>query len=442
MVLAQEGVELAIDAVERARTFLDQGRADLDGVRSGEVCDIGVAAAVDTADGNHVDQSFARLVERMDLRQRPARAAGDTASEVHLEVVVAVPMLAEAMNMATKRRPRQETQIVQTLPLNRGNMAVVIAARAFCAILLFALGGAPVAFAQEAGQRTFDSVTAATDAFAAAVRNHDEAAMLAILGPSAKDLISSGDPVADRNKQDTFSLNYIGLHQFAAASDGHTFLYIGPNNWPTPIPLQKNASSQWYFDSDYGRQEILYRRIGANELNVIKVCGAIVEAQRDYYNAFHDGASVHQYTARFRSSPGTQDGLYWEVKPGAQPPESPLGPLVAEAAAEGYQHHASGEPHPFHGYVYRLLTSQGPNAPGGAANYIVDGKMTGGFALVAYPVKYRDSGVMTFIVNQDGQVYQKDLGPDTAQIATDMVAYDPDPTWQLTNKATVTAQTK
>ena len=141
--------------------------------------------------------------------------------------------------------------------------------------------------------------------------------MLAILGPSAKDLISSGDPVADRNKQDTFSLNYIGLHQFAAASDGRTFLYIGPNNWPTPIPLQKNASSQWYFDSDYGRQEILYRRIGANELNVIKVCGAIVEAQRDYYNAFHDGASVHQYTQRFRSSPGTQDGLYWDVKPGA-----------------------------------------------------------------------------------------------------------------------------
>ena len=373
-------------------------------------------------------------------------AAGEGLTAVageHLMAAVAVePMLAEATDMGTKRRRQQETQMVQALPRNRENMAVAIASRAFCAMLLIALGSAPIAFAQEAGQRTFNSVTAATDAFAAAVRNHDESAMLAILGPSAKDLISSGDPVADRNKQDTFSLNYIGLHQFAAASDGRTFLYIGPNNWPTPIPLQKNASSQWYFDSDYGRQEILYRRIGANELNVIKVCGAIVEAQRDYYNAFHDGASVHQYAQRFRSSPGTQDGLYWDVKPGAQPPESPLGPLVAQAAAEGYQHHTSDEPHPFHGYVYRLLTSQGPNAPGGATNYIIDGKMTGGFALVAYPVKYRDSGVMTFIVNQDGQVYQKDLGPDTAQIATDMVAYDPDASWQPTNKATVTAQTK
>jgi hypothetical protein len=353
----------------------------------------------------------------------------------------AVP-LAEVTDMATKRRHQQETRMFQALPRVRESIAVALALRASCAILLVALSSAPLAFAQEAGQRTFNSVTAATDAFAAAVRNHDESAMLAILGPSARDLISSGDPVADRNKQDTFSLNYIGLHQFAAASDGRTFLYIGPNNWPTPIPLQKNASSQWYFDSDYGRQEILYRRIGANELNVIKVCAAIVEAERDYYNAFHDGASVHQYTARFRSSPGTQNGLFWEVKPGAQPPESPLGPLVAEAAAEGYQHDTSGEPHPFHGYVYRLLTSQGPNAPGGAAKYIVDGKMTGGFALVAYPVKYRDSGVMTFIVNQDGQVYQKDLGPDTAQLATDMVAYDPDATWQPTNKATVTAQTK
>jgi Protein of unknown function (DUF2950) len=149
-----------------------------------------------------------------------------------------------------------------------------------------------------------------------------------------------------------------------------------------------------------------------------KVCAAISDAQRDYYAALHDGASGHQYAQRLRSTAGTQDGLFWEVKAGAQP-ESPLGPLVAEAASEGYQHHATGQPHPFHGYLYRLLTSQGANAPGGARNYIIDGKMTGGFALVAYPVSYRDSGVMTFIVNRDGQIYQKDLGPNTGQTASE-----------------------
>jgi hypothetical protein len=304
----------------------------------------------------------------------------------------------------------------------------------------FALGlvHARAASAQEPGQKTFNSATEASDAFAAAVGNHDEAAMLAILGPSGRDLISSGDPVADQNKQDTFAANYHASHQFAAAGDGRTFLYIGPGNWPTPIPLQKNGS-QWYFDTNYGKQEILYRRIGADELNVIKVCAAIVDAQRDYYAALHDGASEHQYAQRFRSTAGTQDGLYWEINAGAQP-ESPLGPLVAEAASEGYQHHATGQPHPFHGYIYRLLTSQGANAPGGAKNYVVDGKMTGGFGLVAYPVSYRDSGVMTFIVNQDGQIYQKDLGPNTDQIAGEMMAYDPDATWQTVSKATVAAQ--
>ncbi len=170
---------------------------------------------------------------------------------------------------------------------------------------------------------------------------------------------------------------------------------------------------------------------------MIKVCAAIADAQRDYYAALHDGASEHQYAQRFRSTAGKQDGLFWEVQAGT--PESPLGPLLAEAAIEGYQHHATGQPHPFHGYVYRLLTSQGPNAPGGAKNYIVDGKMTGGFGLVAYPIAYRDSGVMTFIVNQDGQIYQKDLGPDTGQIASEMVTYNPDATWQPVNQATAAA---
>lgn len=329
--------------------------------------------------------------------------------------------------------------MLQSIDTTRRSMAGWLALRVLLVSVILALGSVRAALAQAPGQKTFNSITEATDAFAAAVQNHDEAAMLAILGPSGQDLISSGDTVADQKNQDAFVTKYRASHQFAAAGDGRTFLYIGPENWPTPIPLKQNGS-QWYFDTDYGKQEILYRRIGFNELNVIKVCAAIGDAQRDYYAALHDGASEHQYAQRFRSTAGTQDGLFWEVKAGAEP-ESPLGPMVAEAASEGYQHHAAGSsaPHPFNGYIYRMLTSQGASAPGGARNYIVDGKMTGGFALVAYPVSYRDSGVMTFIVNQDGQVYQKDLGPNTDQIAGEMVSYDPDATWEPVNKATVSA---
>jgi len=311
-----------------------------------------------------------------------------------------------------------------------------LAPRMMWVSLLIGLAGAPATWAQQPGQKTFSSVSEATDALAAASGNHDEAAMLAILGPSGQELISSGDPVADQKKETTFAANYRASHQFLATGDDRTFLYIGPENWPTPIPLRQSGS-RWFFDTDYGKQEILYRRIGADELNVMKVLAAIVEAQRDYYGALHDGAAEHQYAQKFRSTAGTQDGLFWKVT-GSQP-ESPLGPLVAEAAGEGYHHHTPGSvtPHPFHGYLYQMLTGQGANAPGGARSYLVNGKMTGGFALVAYPASYRDSGVMTFIVNQDGQIYQKDLGSDTEKIASEMVTYDPDSTWQAVSKATV-----
>jgi Protein of unknown function (DUF2950) len=346
--------------------------------------------------------------------------------------------MVKAAVMATNRRWR-EKPILQPIDGSRRSMTGWLALPLLWFCLALGLGSVHAALAQEPGQKTFNSATEATDAFAAAVQNHDEAAMLAILGPSGRDLISSGDRVADQNNQDAFAAKYRASHQFAAAGDGRTFLYIGTENWPTPIPLKKTGS-QWYFDTNYGKQEILYRRIGSNELNVIKVCAAISDAERDYYAALHDGASEHQYARKFRSTAGTQDGLFWEVKAGAQP-ESPLGPLIAEAASEGYQHHATGSlaPHPFHGYIYRMLTSQGVNAPGGARNFIVDGKMAGGFALVAYPVSYRDSGVMTFIVNQDGEIYQNDLGSNTDQIASEMVAYNPDATWQPVNKATVSA---
>jgi hypothetical protein len=377
---------------------------------------------------------LAMAVESMAVVEADAAAA----AEVMAVTAEEAENTGERATMAINRRWRGKAML-QPIDGNRKNTSVWLALRVVWISLILGLGSAPAVLAQEPGQKTFNSAVEATDAFAATVQNHDEAAMLAILGRSGQDLISSGDPVADRNKQNTFATKYSASHQFAAAGDGRTFLYIGPENWPTPIPLRKNGD-QWYFDTDYGKQEILYRRIGSDELNVIKVCAAIADAQRDYYGALHDGASVHQYAQRFRSTPGTQDGLYWEVKAGAQPPESPLGPLVAQAAIEGYQHHSTGEPHPFHGYVYRLLTSQGVNAPGGARSYIADGKMIGGFALGAYPVSYRDSGVMTFIANQDGQVYQKDLGPNTAELASEMLAYDPDATWQPVNEANVAAQ--
>jgi hypothetical protein len=341
----------------------------------------------------------------------------------------------EAGVMAANRRSREKA-MRQAIDADQRGTAGWLALRVLWVSLVLGLGCAQAALAQEPGQKTFNSATEASDGFAAAAQDHNEAAMLAILGPSGRDVISSGDPVADKEHQDAFATKYRASHQFAAAGDRRTFLYIGAENWPTPIPLRQNGS-QWYFDTVYGKQEILYRRIGSNELNVIKVCAAIADAQRDYYAALHDGASEHQYAQRFRSTAGMQDGLFWEVQAGT--PESPLGPLVGEAAIEGYQHHATGQPHPFHGYVYRLLTSQGPNAPGGAKNYITDGKMTGGFALIAYPVEYRASGVMTFIINQDGQIYQKDLGPNTDQIAREMVAYNPDAMWQPVNKASVAA---
>jgi hypothetical protein len=291
--------------------------------------------------------------------------------------------------------------------------------------LMVGLGSFGAALAQETGQRTFATPQAAAAALAAAAETNNEQEMMAILGPSAQNLISSGDPVADHRRHEFFARRYQEMHQFASDSEGRVFLYVGAESWPTPIPLEKRAD-RWYFDTAYGKKEVLYRRIGFNERYAIKVCQAIVNAQREYYGSLH-GDSVHQYAQRFRSTSGTQDGLFWTTKQGE--PQSPLGPLVAEASRQGYQHHTGGQPHPFHGYIYGLLENQGASAPGGAKSYVVDGKMSGGFALVAYPATYRDSGVMTFLVNQDGQIYQKDLGPQTEQIASTMTAYNPDDTW-------------
>jgi hypothetical protein len=344
-----------------------------------------------------------------------------------------------ATPMTTDRRLREQA-MRRAVGANRNRTTGWQAIRVLSVCLAVGLGSSGAALAQQAGQKTFASAAEAADTLDTAVQNHDQAATLAILGPTGQDLISSGDAVADKNRQDSFAARYSTSHQFAASGDGRTFLYIGTENWPTPIPLRQNGS-HWYFDTDYGKRESLYRQIGSDELNVIRVCAAVVDAQREYHDALHDGASEHQYAQRFRSTEGTQNGLFWEVKTGAQQ-ESPLGSLVAEAAYDGYQHQASGQPHPFYGYIYRLLTSQGANASGGPRSYIVDGKMTGGFAMVAYPASDRDSGLMTFIDNQEGQVYQKDLGTDTGQIAGDMMACDPDATWQPANAAATVSASK
>lgn len=303
------------------------------------------------------------------------------------------------------------------------------------AVIGLAIGLSPcrAVFAQDPGQKMFSSPEDAAAALDAAMKNDSDQQVLAILGSSAQSLITSGDAITDKANRANFIKRYDQLHQFTTAGDGRVFLYIGEDNWPTPIPI-KQSGSQWYFDTAYGKEEILYRNIGWNELKVIRVCKAIVEAEHDYYSKTHDGSSAHQYTQKFSSTPGTQNGLYWQVSAGQQP-ESPLGPLVAEAAAEGYPHQTARTERPFHGYVYRLLTRQGADAPGGAKDYIVNGQMTGGFAVVAYPVSYRVTGVMTFIVNQDGQIFQKDLGADTDSIASAMTEYNPDSTWTAVSES-------
>ena len=283
-----------------------------------------------------------------------------------------------------------------------------------------------LAAAQEQGEKTFASPKDAAQGLYAAVKSDDKSAMLAVLGSSASSVIESGDEVQDKNNRATFLKNFDQMNRWEGVTNGEEVLYIGADNWPFPIPLKKTTSGQWYFDTQAGLQEILFRRIGKNELATIKVCRALVDAQQDYFQQTHDGDTTHQYAQKFISDPGKQDGLYWKTAEGQ--PESPIGPLVAFATAKGYsgQHDS---PQPFYGYYYRILTAQGPNAPGGAKNYIVDGKMTGGFAFVAYPAEYRNSGVMTLLVDQSGVIYQKDLGPNTQKIASAMKFYNPDHTW-------------
>jgi hypothetical protein len=272
-------------------------------------------------------------------------------------------------------------------------------------------------------QQSFKSPEQAADALAVAVKSGAARSMLRVLGPDAAEIVESGDAVADKDLRDRFLTAYEAKHALSYDGDKKAILIVGPDDFPFPIPLTRNRSG-WEFDTDAGRQEILYRRIGRNELDAIQTALAFVDAQNDYADKDPAGAGKGVYAQRFVSSPGKKDGLFWS----SEGNESPLGELVAEASADGYK--LSDEPQPYHGYYYRILTRQGSNAPGGALNYVVGGKMIGGFALVAYPAEYGNSGVMTFVVNHAGTVYQKDLGERTEGIAGRMRAFDPDQTWK------------
>ncbi len=274
--------------------------------------------------------------------------------------------------------------------------------------------------AQQAGQKTFASAQEASAALFTAAQNNDEQAMLAILGPDGKQIVSSGDDTEDAESRANLVAKYQEMHRLMKEPDGTTTLYIGAENWPMPIPLV-NKGDVWYFDTAAGKMEILYRRVGRNEMSTIVVCQELVAAEKEYQ------ATQSEYAQRILSDEGTQNGLYWKVAQGQ--PQSPIGPLVASAVAEGYRKDQSGAPTPFHGYYFHILTMQGAHAHGGAENYIVSGKMTRGFAFVAYPADYRSSGVMTFVVGDDGVVYQKDLGKETGVLAKEMKVYNPDPTW-------------
>ena len=273
-------------------------------------------------------------------------------------------------------------------------------------------------------QTTFKSPQDAVDALVAAIKGDKTDTLASILGQEGQKLASSGDPVADEAARTRFATAYDEGHDLKQEGDARAVLIVGKDDFPFPIPLVATEGA-WRFDTAAGAEEILNRRIGENELAAIEVMRAYVDAQREYAEADRDGKG-DQYARKFVSSEGKKDGLYWRAAAGET--DSPLGPLVANARAEGYAAR-SGHPEPYHGYLFKILSAQGDNAAGGARDYIVHGRMIGGFALVAAPAEYGNSGVMTFMVNHDGVVFQKNLGPDTLDLVAEMTAFNPDSTW-------------
>jgi DUF2950 family protein len=287
---------------------------------------------------------------------------------------------------------------------------------------------APPAHKSSVTQKTFASADAATQALIAAVRAKSPDELLAVVGPGSASWLFSGDIVADANDWRRFLAAYDEQHALQE-KDGRAILEVGKDAWAFPAPIVRRGSA-WAFDTDAGRAEVLYRRIGRNELDAIQTLLAVVDAQREYAETDADGNGFADYAKRFASTPGKKDGLFWPTKDNE--PQSPLGPLVAVAAKEGYSKVKAEAPRPFHGYQFKILTAQGKDAPGGAYEYVVNGKLLGGFAVVAWPATYRVSGVTTFLVSHDGVVYEKDLGPQTASVASSMTRYNPDKTWRKT----------
>jgi len=276
----------------------------------------------------------------------------------------------------------------------------------------------------QASQQTFASPDDAAKALVDAAKSDNREALLAIFGPGSTDVIYSQDGTRDKSAFAGFVSDYDTMHRWRKLTNGSQLLITGADNKTFPIPLRKNDAGQWHFDTEGGRQEILSRRIGRDENAAIDVCAAIAEAQRQYLSQHHDG--VAQYARKFISDEGKQNGLYWRSPEGQS--KSPLGPLVAYATAEGYKVQPNDQ-HPFYGYYFVMLDKQGPDAKGGVKNYLVDGKMTGGFGVLAYPAQYGDSGIMTFILNQDGVAFQKDLGKATDEVASAMTEFNPDKGW-------------
>ena len=274
-------------------------------------------------------------------------------------------------------------------------------------------------------QETFETPEKAVEALVKALRENNMVNLYTVFGPGSVALISSGDKVDDQKSRAEFIRLYDEKNRLEMVGETKVILHVGNDDWPFPIPLVK-AGKNWHFDTKQGKDEILSRRIGRNELDTIQTCLAIVDAEREYVTMDRDSNGLMEYAQKFFSTSGMKDGLYWEVAPGEKP--SPLGPLVAIAQSEGYR---KGEkPTPYNGYFFRILSAQGKDAHGGAYSYLVHGKMIGGFALVAYPAVYGASGVKTFIVNHEGVLYEKDLGPQTVKKAKSMKAFNPDKTWE------------
>ena len=294
-----------------------------------------------------------------------------------------------------------------------------------CIMLIATLFIASLSYAQttDISQNSYSSPEEAVNGLIAAVRANDTMAMLAILGQGSKEMLSSGDAVADRTGREKFLKAYDEKNILQQGPEDNWVLSVGNDNWPMPIPIVKKGA-KWLFDTQEGKQEILNRRIGRNELQVMNVLHAYVDAQHEYASKDCSGGGKVEFAQRLISTKGRHDGLYWEATDGEE--ESPLGPLVAQAAEEGY---SNADISPFHGYYFRVLTGQGSHAEGGAYDYVVSGKMILGFAILAYPAEYKNSGVMTFIVNQEGIIYEKNLGSDTKQKSEAIKLFDPDPTW-------------